>query len=139
VTKGANGICPATSSYLCQAERGYCGPTGLGTPLGVAAFQAQGIDPVTLVDPGPQRTATRSYRLTVVGLDTRAKASSLRYSATGLPPGLIVRRAPGSTNGVISGTISASVAKGTVYHVVITGQDWKTGHSGSTRFTITLT
>jgi hypothetical protein len=139
VTKGANGICPATSSYLCQAERGYCGPTGLGTPLGVAAFQAQGIDPVTLVDPGPQRTATRSYRLTIVGLDTRAKASSLRYSATGLPPGLIVRRAPGSTNGLVSGTISASVAKGTIYHVVITGQDRKTGHSGRTRFTITLT
>ena len=36
VTIGANGSCGG--SYLCTAQTGYDGPTGLGTPLGLAAF-----------------------------------------------------------------------------------------------------
>lgn len=35
VADGANGTC---SNYLCQAGKGYDGPTGLGTPNGTAAF-----------------------------------------------------------------------------------------------------
>ncbi|MGW7523342.1 S53 family peptidase [Streptomyces sp. NPDC054783] len=35
VTDGSNGSC---SNYLCKAGKGYDGPTGLGTPNGVAAF-----------------------------------------------------------------------------------------------------
>jgi len=38
VTSGHNGRCGP--SYLCAARRGYDGPTGLGTPDGVAAFTA---------------------------------------------------------------------------------------------------
>jgi Subtilase family len=37
VTAGGNGICPTTppgAEYLCQAEVGYDGPTGMGTPDG---------------------------------------------------------------------------------------------------------
>ena len=36
VTSGSNGSCGGT--YLCTAEVGYDGPTGLGTPDGVGAF-----------------------------------------------------------------------------------------------------
>ncbi|MBA3811180.1 MAG: peptidase S8 [Caulobacteraceae bacterium] len=36
VTVGANGTCPF--SYWCNAQVGYDGPTGLGTPHGVDAF-----------------------------------------------------------------------------------------------------
>jgi subtilase family serine protease len=36
VTSGSNGTC--TVAYLCTAVAGYDGPTGLGTPNGVAAF-----------------------------------------------------------------------------------------------------
>ena len=36
VTAGNNGSC--SPAYLCTAEIGYDGPTGLGTPNGVAAF-----------------------------------------------------------------------------------------------------
>jgi hypothetical protein len=36
VTSGSNGSCRPT--YLCTATSGYDGPTGLGTPNGVAAF-----------------------------------------------------------------------------------------------------
>ncbi|MCX4530928.1 carboxypeptidase regulatory-like domain-containing protein [Streptomyces sp. NBC_01669] len=38
VTSGSNGSC--TSAYLCTAGPGYDGPTGLGTPNGVAAFRS---------------------------------------------------------------------------------------------------
>jgi hypothetical protein len=36
VTSGANGTC--NPAYLCTAGAGYDGPTGLGTPKGIAAF-----------------------------------------------------------------------------------------------------
>ncbi|MFJ6086622.1 peptidase S8 [Streptomyces sp. NPDC092369] len=36
VTSGNNGTCSTT--YLCTAQSGYDGPTGLGTPEGVSAF-----------------------------------------------------------------------------------------------------
>jgi len=38
VTTGNDGIC--TPNYLCTAETGYDGPTGLGTPQGTSAFTA---------------------------------------------------------------------------------------------------
>ncbi len=38
VTTGSNGSCAV--SYLCHAGPGYDGPTGLGTPNGVAAFSS---------------------------------------------------------------------------------------------------
>ncbi|MFE7323737.1 carboxypeptidase regulatory-like domain-containing protein [Streptomyces sp. NPDC057565] len=37
VTSGSNGGC--TSAYLCKGGAGYDGPTGLGTPNGLAAFR----------------------------------------------------------------------------------------------------
>ncbi|MDX3098025.1 carboxypeptidase regulatory-like domain-containing protein [Streptomyces sp. ME19-03-3] len=37
VTDGGNGTC--TPAYLCTATSGYDGPTGLGTPNGLAAFR----------------------------------------------------------------------------------------------------
>ena len=37
VTSGSNGRCGGC--YLCTAGTGYDGPSGLGTPNGVAAFQ----------------------------------------------------------------------------------------------------
>ena len=36
VTSGSNGSC--AGSYMCTAKPGYDGPTGLGTPNGIAAF-----------------------------------------------------------------------------------------------------
>jgi subtilase family serine protease len=40
VTSGSTATC--TPSYLCTAQTGYDGPTGLGTPDGTAAFAASG-------------------------------------------------------------------------------------------------
>jgi subtilase family serine protease len=51
VTSGSNGSCGGT--YLCTAQGGYDGPTGLGTPHGTAAFTAGG------TTPPPPPTATQ--------------------------------------------------------------------------------
>ena len=36
VTSGSNGYCGG--DYLCNAKKGYDGPTGMGTPDGIGAF-----------------------------------------------------------------------------------------------------
>jgi hypothetical protein len=105
----------------------------------VTGFSASGTDPVTLLDPGAQRPAHGAFSLTLTGLDTRAGARSLAYTATGLPAGLALRSAPGSTKATLTGTLAASIAAGTTYHVVVTAIDHKTGASATTRFTITVT
>ena len=38
MTSGSTSSC--SPAYLCTAETGYDGPTGLGTPDGTAAFAA---------------------------------------------------------------------------------------------------
>jgi hypothetical protein len=38
VTQGANFTPSSVCGYLCTAEPGYDGPTGLGTPNGVGGF-----------------------------------------------------------------------------------------------------
>ncbi|MDE2026533.1 MAG: S53 family peptidase [Patescibacteria group bacterium] len=38
ITSGKNGRCSRSTPYLCTAEVGYDGPTGLGTPNGIDAF-----------------------------------------------------------------------------------------------------
>jgi hypothetical protein len=138
VTKGADGVCPAAQAYLCQARKGYDGPTGLGTPLGVAGFSSAGTDPVTLVDPGAQRVAPGAFQLKLTGLDTRAGAKSLAWTATGLPAGLSLRPVAGATSATLSGKLGASIATGTIYHVVVTATDSKTHASATTRFTVTV-
>ncbi len=39
VTTGTNSDFPCTPAYLCNGELGYDGPTGLGTPDGITAFE----------------------------------------------------------------------------------------------------
>jgi len=140
VTSGLNGVCPAARSYLCHGKVGYDGPTGVGTPDGSYGFSRQGTDPVTLVDPGAKRAiAGAALRVTITGLNARTAASSLAYTAAGLPAGLSIRRIPGSNTGTITGTVSASIASGTVFHVLVTGTDAVARARGVTRFTITVT
>jgi hypothetical protein len=58
VTTGSTGTC--SPGYLCTAGSGYDGPTGLGTPNGVAAF-AGGPNTVNSLLPG--RKLTSGHRL----------------------------------------------------------------------------
>ncbi|HEU5420952.1 MAG TPA: putative Ig domain-containing protein [Streptosporangiaceae bacterium] len=134
VTAGANGTCSPT--YLCHGEAGFDGPTGVGTPHGTYGLSTNGVNPVTLLDPGARTAqAGASFSLKITGLDQRATAKWLKYTATGLPAGLSIRGISGTTDGRISGTVSA--APGT-YQVVVHGQDLHTLRSNATRFTITV-
>jgi subtilase family serine protease len=47
ITSGSDGSC--TVAYLCTAEVGYDGPTGLGTPIGTAAFGGTTASPLSIV------------------------------------------------------------------------------------------
>ncbi|WP_329569917.1 putative Ig domain-containing protein [Kitasatospora sp. NBC_01266] len=129
VTSGSNGTCSPT--YLCTAGTGYDGPTGWGTPNGLAAFTAGGStggNTVTVTSPGNQTTASGSaVSLQVKGSDS-ASGQTLSYSASGLPTGLSI-----SSSGLISGTASTA---GT-YNVTVTAKD-ATGATGSASFTWTV-
>ncbi len=134
VVGGSNGTCEPSRQYLCNAVRGYNGPTGLGTPDGPGAFADHGARPVTLPDPGTQDVAAGArFWLRLTGLDARQQATALLYSATGLPPGLSIRAIPGSTNAVISGVLPSAPASAAV---TVTAKDAATGQTGSVRFMI---
>jgi hypothetical protein len=45
VTTGSNGTCSPAPAYLCTAQAGYDGPTGLGTLDGVSAFAPAPVTP----------------------------------------------------------------------------------------------
>ncbi len=64
VTSGSNGAC--APAYLCTGETGYDGPTGLGTPHGVAGFApAPPVLPVTPDAPAGAFAVASDGRATV--------------------------------------------------------------------------
>jgi hypothetical protein len=50
ITSGSTGTCtpPVSHGYLCKAAKGYDGPTGVGTPHGIGAFQVPGTPPPSI-------------------------------------------------------------------------------------------
>jgi hypothetical protein len=125
VTSGKNGTCGAP---LCTAGTGWDGPTGLGTPNGVAAFKAGsgGGTSVTVTNPG-SKTGTVG---TAVSLQLSASGGTAPYTwtATGLPTGTSI-----SSSGLISGTPTTA---GT-YSVTATAKD-ATNATGSATFSWTI-
>ncbi len=130
VTSGNDGSC--SPAYLCTAETGYDGPTGIGTPDGIAglATGSSGTgNTVTVTNPGSQTgTVGTAASLQITASDS-ASGQTLTYSATGLPTGLSIN----SSTGLISGTPTTA---GT-YSVTVTAKD-TTGASGSASFTWTI-
>ncbi len=94
VTSGSNGSCGAP---ICTAGTGWDGPTGLGTPNGLAAFTA-GAAALAVNNPGTQTSTVG----TAASLTLSATGGTAPYTwtSTALPAGLSLN---GST-GVISGT-----------------------------------
>jgi hypothetical protein len=128
VTSGSNGSCEASRAYLCHGRAGYDGPTGLGTPDGIAGFAPASASAVTVPDPGTQdveRGAQLSLRLTV----RDGAGGSPSFTSSALPPGLRL-----SAGGVISGrpTRSGSTT------VQVTAKDKATGAAGSVTFPIVV-
>ncbi|MBD0693284.1 hypothetical protein BG452_40845 [Streptomyces sp. CBMA123] len=130
VTSGANGTC--SPAYLCTAGAGYDGPTGLGTPNGLAAFTAGGStggNTVTVTGPGSQSGTVGTAASLQIHASDSASGQTLSYSATGLPAGLSIN----SSSGLISGTPTTAGSD----NVTVTAKDG-TGASGSASFTWTI-
>ena len=116
-------------SYLCTAGTGYDGPTGIGTPNGIAGLQTGGggTETVSVTNPGSQ-TSTQGTAISTLQISaTDSAGKALTYSATGLPAGLAI-----SSSGAITGTPSAA---GT-YTVAVTASSGTA--SGSASFTWTV-
>ena len=125
VTSGTNGTCGVP---LCVAGSGWDGPTGLGTPNGVAAFRAgtSGPAPVAVANPGSKASTVG----TAVSLQLSASGGTSPYTwtATGLPAGLSI-----SSTGLISGTPSAAGS----FSVTATAKD-SAAATGSATFAWTV-
>jgi hypothetical protein len=129
VTSGANGSC--SPAYLCTGEVGYDGPTGWGTPDGVAAFTSGGAtNTVTVTNPGSQTGTVGTAASLQISATDSASGQTLTYSATGLPAGLSIN----ASTGLISGTPTTAGTSS----VTVTAKD-TTGASGSASFSWTIT
>jgi hypothetical protein len=139
VTSGSNGTC--SPSYLCTAEVGYDGPTGLGTPDGVAAFGpvtasndfSVAVSPTSAsVAPGSSATATVSTAV------TSGSAESVSLTASGVPSGATASFSPATITSGSSSTLTIATSSSTpagTYTVTITA----TGTTGTHTATFTLT
>jgi subtilase family serine protease len=140
VVTGSNGSCSVV--YLCTGSVGYDGPTGLGTPNGIAAF---GPAPPTqdfsisasptsaTVNAGSGTSSTISTAVTL------GAAQTVNLSASGLPSGVGATFTPSSVTAGASATLdvttSASALSGT-YPITITGTGTTATHT--TTFTLTV-
>ena len=131
VTSGTNGFCETFRAYLCHGEAGYDGPTGLGTPDGIAAFSSTTAgNTISVTDPGTQDVATGA-KLSLALQATDSAAKTLTWTALNLPKGLSISR-----SGVISGT-PVTTATALTSKVTVTAAD-ASGAKGSASFTIVV-
>jgi subtilase family serine protease len=124
ITSGSNGSC--TPAYLCTAETGYDGPTGIGTPNGIAGLvsTAGTGNTVTVTSPGSRTGIVGTAASLQVGATDSASGQTLSFTASGLPAGLSI-----SSSGLISGTPTTAGTSS----VTVTATD-TTGAHGSASF-----
>jgi len=130
VTSGSNGVCGGGIEYLCQAQVGYDGPTGLGTPNGTRAFAAPGPHGVIAGTVTASGTGTPIVgALVVAGTATAITDAAGRYSI-GLATGTydVMASAFGFQTGVANGVVVTDGATTTtnfalvaIPHVTVSG------------------
>jgi hypothetical protein len=128
VTTGSNGSCEADRGYLCHGRAGYDGPTGIGTPDGIAGFAPASASAVTVLDPGTQDVG-RGTRMNLKLTAHNAAAGPLAFTSSALPAGLTL-----SASGVISGRPGRNGSTA----VRVTAKDKTTGASGSVTFDVVV-
>ncbi len=133
VSSGSNGNCSV--AYLCNGEVGYDGPTGLGTPNGIAAFIATNAPPTVPTAPtnlvatgsnarvalswsapssngGSSVTGYKVYRGTTSGTETllTSVGTTTSYSDTAVTNGTTYYYEVSAVNGVGEGAKSAEAS-----------------------------
>jgi hypothetical protein len=124
VTSGSDGSC--SPAYLCTAETGYDGPTGIGTPNGIAGLAngASTGNTVTVTSPGSQTGIVGTAVSLQIGATDSASGQTLTFTASGLPAGLSI-----NSSGRITGTPTTAGTSS----VTVTATD-TTGAHGSASF-----
>jgi hypothetical protein len=151
VTSGDNySKCPTTNAYLCTAEVGYDGPTGNGTPWGLAAFGAPASTstgaPFTIsanpsavtVAPGSASTAIAINTAMVSGNNPEAltlNVSALPSGVTTSPAAPITVPAAATASTSLTLNLASTTAYGS-YPITVTATD---GSNNTASTTITLT
>jgi Divergent InlB B-repeat domain/PASTA domain len=134
VTTGNNGTC--TVSYYCTARTGYDGPTGNGTPNGLAAFTA---DFAPTATPSTQ-TVTRGGSTTyTVSLVQTSFPDNVTLSATGLPTGTTATFSPTSISGNATSTVTVTTSPTTPtgnHTLTIKGTSGALTHSTTVALTV---
>jgi subtilase family serine protease len=128
VTTGSNGSCSVF--YLCNAQAGYDGPTGLGTPFGIAAFSSGPVTPDFSIASSPvSRTVVQgsgtSYSITMTPSGGFAHTVNLSDSGISSPPAGSFSPAAvsnGTPTAIFSVTTASNTAPGT-YTLTLYGTD----------------
>jgi len=138
VTFGQTANC---GSYLCTAEVGYDGPTGVGTPNGVGGFEPATPDHFSIADnPNSltlvQGTSGSSQISTAV---SSGNAETVTLSVRGLPSGATASFSPSSISSGQSATlnINAGTAAPNIYSLTIIGTALSGSNSAGLGLTIT--
>ena len=142
VTTGHTATC--SPAYLCTAQVGYDGPTGLGTPNGAAAFGpgSTGTNDFSLsVNPTALSVAAGSSgSATVSTATTSGSAQTVSLSASGLPSGASASFSPASVTSGGSSTVTISTSSTTPagnYSVTITGSGASASHTATLTLSVT--
>lgn len=140
VTEGNNGTC-GSNPYLCTAEVGYDGPTGLGTPNGSAAF-----GPITANDfsisanPGSLNLVQGSSGASTISTTiTSGSGQTLSLNVTGVPAGSTATLNPPSINSGDSSTltVNSGTASAGTYTLTITATGASATHEVQVALTVT--
>jgi hypothetical protein len=145
IDSGNNGTC--ISSYECNGGPGYDGPTGLGTPNGVAAFRAAPAPDFTVSATQPSATVTRgkgnaTYTVTLTALAS-GNSVPVQLAVSGLPARAtttfdtnpVTPTTAGATT-KLSVSAATGAARGTyTLKITATGQDGTT-HTTTVKLTI---
>jgi hypothetical protein len=122
VTFGQTSTC---GTYLCKAEVGYDGPTGLGTPNGVGGFEPATQDDFSIADNPNSLTIAQgtSGSSRISSVVTSGSAETVTLSVRGLPSGATASFSPASISSGQSATlnINAGTAAPTTYSLTIVG------------------
>jgi subtilase family serine protease len=146
ITQGTNVVlgtpsCSGNFLYLCKAGIGYDGPTGFGTPNGVAAFGPPTGNDFSLFDSPASISLLQgtSGNITIATAVTAGSAQSLTLAISGLPSGATATPSPGAITSGNSATlaIDAGTAAAGIFTLTVTATGTATTHSATLSLTIT--